>query len=59
MQEIYVIAGGDWLRESMNAIVTFISSDNWTIIKRIVIAFSVLVVAITQIRRHNVMDMLG
>lgn len=59
MQEIYVIAGGDWLRESLNAVVTFMNSGNWAIIKRICIGLSVLTVAITWIRRHNIMDMVG
>lgn len=59
MQAIYVIAGGDWLSQTLNAIVAFMNTDNWVIIRRIVTALSVLVVAITWIRRHNVMDMLG
>lgn len=59
MQAIYVIAGGDWLSQTLNAIVAFMNTDNWAIIRRIVTALSVLVVAITWIRRHNVMDMLG
>lgn len=59
MQEIYVIAGGDWLTQTMNAIVTFMSTENWVVIRRIATAFSVLVVAISWIRRHNIMDMLG
>ncbi|MGP2817065.1 conjugal transfer mating-pair stabilization protein TraG [Serratia marcescens] len=59
MQEIYVIAGGDWLRGTLNAIVTFMNGDSWATIQRMVIAFSVLLVAVSWIRRHNVMDMLG
>lgn len=59
MQAIYVIAGGDWLSQTLNAIVTFMSTDSWVIIRRIVTALSVLVVAVSWIRRHNVMDMLG
>ncbi|EPJ0597117.1 conjugal transfer mating-pair stabilization protein TraG [Enterobacter roggenkampii] len=59
MQAIYVIAGGDWLSQTMNAIVAFMSTDSWAIIRRIVTALSVLVVAVSWIRRHNVMDMLG
>lgn len=59
MPEIYVIAGGGWLRGSLNAIVTFLNTDSWTIIKQIVTAFSVLIVGITWIRRHNIMDMVG
>nr|BBF83663.1 conjugal transfer protein TraG [Enterobacter sp.] len=59
MQAIYVIAGGDWLSQTLNAIVTFLSTDSWTIIRRIVTALSVLVVAFSWLRRHNIMDMLG
>ena len=59
MQEIYVIAGGDWLRGTLNAIVTFMNGDSWATIQRMVIAFSVLLVAVNWIRRHDVMDMLG
>jgi len=59
MQAIYVIAGGDWLSQTLNAIVTFLSTDSWTIIRRIVTALSVLVVAVSWIRRHNIMDLLG
>ncbi|QXN65308.1 conjugal transfer mating-pair stabilization protein TraG [Serratia fonticola] len=59
MQEIYVIAGGDWLRATLNAIVTFMNGDSWATIQRMVIAFSVLLVAVNWIRRHSVMDMLG
>lgn len=59
MQAIYVIAGGDWLSQTLNAIVAFMNTDNWVIIRRIVTALSMLGVAITWIRRHNVMDMLG
>lgn len=59
MQAIYVIAGGDWLSQTLNAIVTFMNTDSWVIIRRIVTALSVLVVAVSWLRRHNIMDMLG
>lgn len=59
MQEIYVIAGGDWLRGTLNAIVTFMNGSSWATIQRMAIAFSVLLVAVNWIRRHNVMDMVG
>lgn len=42
MQAIYVIAGGDWLSQTLNAIVAFMNTDNWVIIRRIVTALSVL-----------------
>ncbi|MFN1131301.1 conjugal transfer mating-pair stabilization protein TraG [Lelliottia nimipressuralis] len=59
MQAIYVIAGGDWLSQTLNAIVAFMSTDSWVIIRRIVTALSVLVVAVSWIRRHNIMDLIG
>lgn len=59
MQAIYVIAGGDWLSQTLNAIVIFMNTDSWAIIRRIVTALSVLVVAVSWLRRHNIMDMLG
>lgn len=59
MQAIYVIAGGEWLSQTLNAIVTFMNTDSWAIIRRIVTALSVLVVAVSWLRRHNIMDMLG
>lgn len=59
MQEIYVIAGGDWLRGTLNAIVTFMNGSSWATVQRMAIAFSVLLVAVNWIRRHNVMDMVG
>lgn len=59
MQAIYVIAGGDWLSQTLNAIVTFMNTDSWAIIRRIVTVLSVLVVAVSWLRRHNIMDMLG
>lgn len=59
MQEIYVIAGGDWLRGTLNAIVTFMNGSSWATVQRMAIAFSVLLVAVNWIRRHNLMDMVG
>ncbi|WP_370548792.1 conjugal transfer mating pair stabilization protein TraG (plasmid) [Edwardsiella tarda] len=59
MLEIYTIAGGEWLRGTFNAIAAFMGTDTWKTLQRMGILFSVLAVAISWVRRHNVMDMLG
>ncbi|MGG7695207.1 conjugal transfer mating pair stabilization protein TraG [Klebsiella aerogenes] len=59
MQEVYVIAGGDWYRHVLNAVAAFMQTDNWKIIERMCIGFSVLIVAGSWIKKHSVMDMLG
>lgn len=59
MQAIYVYTGGAWLRETINAIVVFMGTDSWTIIFRIAAALAVLAVAVSWVRRHDIMDMVG
>ncbi|ECL7195394.1 conjugal transfer protein TraG [Salmonella enterica subsp. enterica] len=59
MNEVYVIAGGEWLRNNLNAIVAFMSSRTWDSIEKIALTLSVLVVAIVWVQRHNVMELLG
>ncbi|EEE0803569.1 conjugal transfer mating pair stabilization protein TraG [Salmonella enterica subsp. enterica serovar Gaminara] len=59
MNEVYVIAGGEWLRNNLNAIAAFMSSRTWDSIEKIALTLSVLVVAIVWVQRHNVMDLLG
>lgn len=59
MQEIYTIAGGEWLRGNLNAIAAFMGTGTWSSIEKMCIAFSVLIVGVNWIKRHNVMDMLG
>ncbi|WP_370612186.1 conjugal transfer mating-pair stabilization protein TraG [Klebsiella aerogenes] len=59
MQEVYVIAGGDWYRHVLNAVAAFMQTENWKIIERMSIGFSVLIVAGSWIKKHSVMDMLG
>ncbi|EIW3594061.1 conjugal transfer mating pair stabilization protein TraG [Salmonella enterica] len=59
MNEVYVIAGGEWLRNNLNAIAAFMSSRTWDSIEKISLTLSVLVVAIVWVQRHNVMDLLG
>lgn len=59
MNEVYVIAGGEWLRNNLNAIAAFMSSRTWDSIEKIALTLSVLVVAIVWVQRHNMMDLLG
>ena len=59
MLEIYTIAGGEWLRGTFNAIAAFMGTETWTTIERMAILFSVLIVAVNWVKKHNVMDLLG
>ncbi|MCS3434242.1 conjugal transfer mating-pair stabilization protein TraG [Klebsiella sp. BIGb0407] len=59
MLEIYVTAGGDWLRGCFNAIAAFMQTGTWRSIEAMCIAFSVLIVAVSWIRTHNVMNLIG
>ncbi|EBH3652097.1 conjugal transfer mating pair stabilization protein TraG [Salmonella enterica] len=59
MNEVYVIAGGEWLSNNLNAIAAFMSSRTWDSIEKIALTLSVLAVAVMWIQRHNVMDLLG
>lgn len=59
MLEVYVVAGGDWYRHVLNAVAAFMQTDNWRIIERMCVAFSVLIVAGSWIKKHSVMDLLG
>lgn len=57
--EIYTIAGGDWLRGNLNAITAFMGTGTWSSIEKMCIAFSVLIVAVSWVKKHNIMDLLG
>lgn len=57
--EIYTIAGGDWLRGNLNAITAFMGTGTWSTIEKMCIAFSVLIVAVSWVKKHNIMDLLG
>ncbi|EBT4809685.1 conjugal transfer mating pair stabilization protein TraG [Salmonella enterica subsp. enterica serovar Reading] len=59
MIEVYVIAGGEWLSNNLNAIAAFMSSRTWDSIEKIALTLSVLAVAVMWVQRHNVMDLLG
>ncbi|EFI6684963.1 TPA: traG protein, partial [Escherichia coli] len=55
MNEVYVIAGGEWLRNNLNAIAAFMSTRTWDSIEKIALTLSVLAVAVMWVQRHNVM----
>lgn len=57
--EIYTIAGGDWLRGNLNAIAAFMGTATWSSIEKMCIAFSVLIVAVSWVKKHNIMDLVG
>ncbi|EFQ8170838.1 TPA: conjugal transfer mating pair stabilization protein TraG [Escherichia coli] len=59
MNEVYVIAGGEWLRNNLNAIAAFMSTRTWDSIEKIALTLSVLAVAVMWVQRHNVMDLPG
>ncbi|HDQ1118746.1 TPA: conjugal transfer mating pair stabilization protein TraG [Escherichia coli] len=59
MNEVYVIAGGEWLRNNLNAIAAFMSTRTWDSIEKIALTLSVVAVALMWVQRHNVMDLLG
>ncbi|HBY5116431.1 TPA: conjugal transfer protein TraG [Klebsiella pneumoniae] len=59
MLEIYAIAGGDWLRGNLNAIAAFMGTGTWSTIEKMCIAISVLIVAGSWVKKHNVMDLIG
>ncbi|EFJ2707947.1 conjugal transfer mating pair stabilization protein TraG [Escherichia coli] len=59
MNEVYVIAGGEWLRNNLNAIAAFMGTRTWDSIEKIALTLSVLAVAVMWAQRHNVMDLLG
>ncbi len=59
MNEVYVIAGGEWLRNNLNAIAAFMGTRTWDSIEKIALTLSVLAVVVMWVQRHNVMDLLG
>ncbi len=44
MNEVYVIAGGEWLRNNLNAIAAFMGTRTWDSIEKIALTLSVLAV---------------
>ena len=53
MNEVYVIAGGEWLRNNLNAIAAFMGTRTWDSIEKIALTLSVLAVAVMWVQRHN------
>ncbi|HDP7254347.1 TPA: conjugal transfer protein TraG N-terminal domain-containing protein, partial [Escherichia coli] len=45
MNEVYVIAGGEWLRNNLNAIAAFMGTRTWDSIEKIALTLSVVAVA--------------
>lgn len=44
MNEVYVIAGGEWLSNNLNAIAAFMGTRTWDSIEKIALTLSVLAV---------------
>ncbi len=59
VNEVYVIAGGEWLRNNLNAIACIYEYPTWDSIEKIALTLSVVAVAFMWVQRHNVMDLLG
>ncbi len=53
MNEVYVIAGGEWLRNNRNAIAAFMGTRTWDSIEKIALTLSFLAVAVMWVQRHN------
>ncbi len=56
--EIYVIGGGDWLRETLNAVAAFLHSDSWYYIRHVGTLAGVYVLMVQWIRTHDLMHLL-
>ncbi|PVZ84206.1 conjugal transfer protein TraG [Serratia sp. S1B] len=59
MTEIYTIAGGDWLRQCLNAVAAFMQTGAWAWMKNLAIALSTLFVVYLWIVHHDVMKIVG
>lgn len=53
MNEVYVIAGGEWLRNNLNAIAAFMGTRTWDSIEKIALTLSVLAVAVMWVKRRT------
>lgn len=51
MNEVYVIAGGEWLRNNLNAIAAFMGTRTWDSIEKIALTLSVQDVPFLRKRR--------
>ena len=52
MNEVYVIAGGEWLSNNLNAIAAFMGTRTWDSIEKIALPLSVLAVAVMGGTEH-------
>ncbi|MFT4465102.1 MAG: conjugal transfer mating-pair stabilization protein TraG [Sodalis sp. (in: enterobacteria)] len=57
MMELYTIGGGDWLREVLNAVVAFMGTSTFSVLKGIAVLISIYVVAHDWIVNRNIMRM--
>lgn len=55
---LYVIGGGDWMRETLNAVAAFMQTDGWDWIRRVGMLAGVYVLMVQWIRTHDMMHML-
>lgn len=55
---LYVIGGGDWMRETLNAVAAFMQTDGWAWIRRVGMLAGVYVLMVQWIRTHDMMHML-
>lgn len=53
MNEVYVIAGGEWLRNNLNAIAAFMGTRTWDSIEKIALTLSVLAVAVMWVHQQH------
>lgn len=56
--EMYVIGGGDWMRETLNAVAAFMQTDGWAWIRRVGILAGVYVLMVQWIRTHDLIRVL-
>lgn len=56
--EMYVIGGGDWMRETLNAVAAFMQTDAWDWVRRTGILAGVYVLMVQWIRTHDFMKVL-
>ncbi|NCG53661.1 conjugal transfer mating-pair stabilization protein TraG [Serratia fonticola] len=59
MTEIYTIAGGDWLRQCLNAVAAFMQTGTWAWMRNLAVALSTLFVVYLWIVHHDVMKIVG
>lgn len=58
MDVIYTISGGEWFRDSLNAVAAFVESDTSHSLMRIATVLSVVTCAVAWIRTHDIFILL-